>query len=216
MAYHPESILFVLDVDADGATEAYKGSTTKLQALKQCITICASTKSRVSRAHRFALATLSSRAELVQPFTSSAEALLSAVRAVQPSPTSFASADLGSVIAVAQTLQRQEAAAAQGSRMRVVLLYSRSSAAPSWQSNTRAGLAVDALYIHDGAGAGEDGPQVGESRLMGGGLGGAGLRDAQGPPAASWLCCCRAGAAAPTLPAPRQLASSPADPPTSH
>jgi hypothetical protein len=163
-AHHPESILFVLDEGEEGQGEAYKGYT-KLQALQQCVALCASTKSKLSKAHRFALATLSAKAELVQPFSSSVDALLSAVKACRPSRAPLPAPELGSLVELAQRLAQQEAAL--GSRLRAVLLYSRSSAVPSWRGGTLAGLALDALFIHDKPEPGVNDPQVGAAAPAG-------------------------------------------------
>jgi hypothetical protein len=100
LLHHPESILFVLDIDAETATEATKG-LSKLQVLQQCISLIVNTKRKLSSAHRYGLCTFGWRADLALPFTGNADRFLSSLTTILPSATQYTSADLGSLIEVA-------------------------------------------------------------------------------------------------------------------
>ncbi|EFJ51895.1 hypothetical protein VOLCADRAFT_120444 [Volvox carteri f. nagariensis] len=161
-SYHPETVVFVLDACEDPGLDHAK-HPSRLDLLKQCIGNCALAKSRVNPSHKFGLAVVRDSVQWEGAgVTTSAEGLLVALRGVHPTsspPGALAAAvgppplDLGSVVSLVQPLAVAEEA--DGCRVRVVLVYCRSSVLPVWTTRQRPGeaLCMDVIFVHDKAAA---------------------------------------------------------------
>ncbi|KAG2427304.1 hypothetical protein HXX76_012500 [Chlamydomonas incerta] len=162
--YYPETVVFVLDCAVDIGIE-YAKSAQRLELIKGCIAMYAQAKSRVNPNHKYGLAIIRDTVQWEGPgLSSSPEGLAAALRPVMPSAPATAAAplaagshrplDLGSLVSLVTPLAVAEEA--DGAKVRVILIYCRSSCLPVWVScrgPADPGLALDVLFVHDKAAA---------------------------------------------------------------
>ncbi|KAG2484689.1 hypothetical protein HYH03_016518 [Edaphochlamys debaryana] len=167
--YRPETVVFVLDVVHDPGSSDDAKAVARLELLKQAIHMFAQAKSRVNPHHKYGLAVIRDTVQWEGPgLTASPEGLASALRGVQPFPTAPAAAlaaaaasaaygqplppppppppplELGSVLALVQPVAVAEEA--DGARVRVLLVYGRSTVMPTWRLHrTGLNLPVDVV-----------------------------------------------------------------------
>ena len=167
MGEHAERVLFVVDVSADAAAPCLPG-VSRLQAAVHAMGLIMLAKSRVCPAHRYALAVLRDRAELVTS-TAFAESLATEQLTALAAEAPYGPFDTSSLAEVyAQALALDDAASAsapsssfaagqrrRGGKGRIILFYMRSHVppAPPAPHSPTPGVPVDALFIHGGTGA---------------------------------------------------------------
>jgi hypothetical protein len=166
MREHAERLLFVVDVSADAAAPCLPG-VSRLQAAVHAIGLIMLAKSRVCPAHRYALAVLRDRAELVtSTFAESLAAEQLTALAAEAPYGPFDTTSLAEVYAQALALDDAASASApsssaaagqrrRGGKGRIILFYMRSHVppAPPAPHSPTPGVPVDALFIHGGTSA---------------------------------------------------------------
>ncbi|KXZ43220.1 hypothetical protein GPECTOR_97g758 [Gonium pectorale] len=135
-SYFPETIVFVLDACADPGADPAK-QAVRFELLKQGIGMFATAKDEVKWEGA--------------GVTASAEGLATALRGVQVSPSGLLPPplDIGALVALVHPLAVAEEA--DGGRVRVILVYGRSTVLPVWRLNRSSseGLCMDVENVDE-------------------------------------------------------------------
>ncbi|XP_051151567.1 uncharacterized protein LOC127265675 [Andrographis paniculata] len=148
-----EDILFCIDVGPETSVEMKvigpNGKPyTRLECIKQAITLFVHAKRTINPDHRFALTALSkSTYWLRKEFSSEVDSVVAALRDVSVDASSSL-ADLTQLFRIAT--HESKKSRAQNRIFRVILIYCRSSMPPQYQLPTTLKLfTLDVVYIHD-------------------------------------------------------------------